>query len=125
MPDSTLVSSFWQKLTRDCFYDDCWLFQYRREPQYYHVQYAPYYTIGGKSIQAHRVAYELAYGPIPTGVVVRHRCAVGGCCNPRHLLLGTQKQNSWDRYAREWAGVEMGKLATYEDIPDWPPPPFR
>lgn len=121
MFDKEFAADFWPKLTKDCFDNDCWLFQYRRDSQYFHVQYAPYFVVGGKSIQGHRIVYELAYGPVPPGRVVRHRCGVGGCCNPAHLVAGTQKQNSWDRYAREGAGVELGALATYEDIPEYVP----
>jgi hypothetical protein len=50
--------------------------------------------------QAHRVAYELAYGPIPTGLVVRHRCDVPACCRPSHLELGTQADNVQDMVDR-------------------------
>ena len=111
---------FWSKLTKGCFDNDCWLFAYQRGG-YFHIQYAPYFVVDGKSIQAHRIAYRLTRGALPAGLVVRHRCGVGGCCNPAHLMIGTQQQNSWDRYARDWAGVEMGALATYEDIPGYVP----
>ena len=110
---------FWSKLIKGRFDNDCWLFRYQRDG--FHVQYAPYFVVEGKSIQAHRIAYALTYGTLPAGFVVRHRCGGGGCCNPAHLVLGTQQQNSWDRYAREWAGIEMGVLATYEDIPEYRP----
>lgn len=111
---------FWSKLKKGCFDNDCWLFQYQ-QGGYFHVQYAPYFVIDGKSVQGHRVAYVLTYGAPTAGLVVRHRCGVGGCCNPAHLLPGTQKQNAWDRWAREWAGIEIGELATYEDVPGYAP----
>jgi hypothetical protein len=49
---------------------------------------------------AHRVAYELFYGPIPEGQVVRHKCDYGLCCNPAHLLVGTQADNLADMRSR-------------------------
>lgn len=49
---------------------------------------------------AHRRAWEDAHGPIPAGLVVRHRCDTPTCVNPDHLELGTQKQNVEDRDRR-------------------------
>ena len=45
---------------------------------------------------AHRVAYELFYGPIPEKMQVNHHCDVRHCINPKHLFLGTQSDNMRD-----------------------------
>lgn len=45
---------------------------------------------------AHRIAWELANGPIPAGLVVRHMCHNRRCVNPAHLLIGTQADNIHD-----------------------------
>lgn len=55
----------------------------------------------GKHEQAHRVAYIITYGEIPKGegyhgTVVRHKCDNKRCCNPDHLLIGSQSDNMKD-----------------------------
>jgi hypothetical protein len=54
---------------------------------------------GGKTVEAHRIAWLLVKGPIPDGLSVLHDCPRGDnllCCNPRHLWVGTQAQNMAD-----------------------------
>ena len=58
------------------------------------------FKIKGKGVRAHRYAYELTYGPIPTGLCVLHGCDTPLCVNPEHLFLGTQKENAMDREAK-------------------------
>lgn len=49
--------------------------------------------IAGKQYRAHRVAYELAHGPVPDGLVLDHLCRVRSCINPDHLEPVTQLVN--------------------------------
>lgn len=47
----------------------------------------------GKTQYIHRLSYEMAYGPIPVGMVIDHLCRNLPCCNPDHLEPVTQKVN--------------------------------
>jgi hypothetical protein len=58
-------------------------------------------TVGGKTLKAHRVAYELRYGPIPDGLVACHRCDTPSCINPAHLFIGTHGDNARDRESKQ------------------------
>src|SRR5689334_14600143 len=51
----------------------------------------------GKTWFAHRLAWEVKHGPIPDGLVLRHRCNVRRCCNPDHLVPGTRAENNADQ----------------------------
>jgi hypothetical protein len=55
---------------------------------------------GAISISAHRLAWEMAHGPIPEGMQVLHRCDEPRCCNPDHLFLGTASENMADMRAK-------------------------
>ena len=57
--------------------------------------------VGGRILGAHRQAYEAENGAgSADGLVVRHRCDVPQCVNPRHLETGTQADNVRDREER-------------------------
>ena len=51
----------------------------------------------GRSVGAHRLAYEMVNGAIPDGMCVLHRCDTPSCVNVSHLFIGTIKDNNLDR----------------------------
>ncbi len=48
----------------------------------------------GKTIHVHRLAYELAIGPIPDGLVIDHLCRHRWCANPYHMEPVTSRENT-------------------------------
>jgi hypothetical protein len=87
--------------------DECWLFDgpvsnkagHRR----FTLSFQPSKGEKQKGVGAHRFMYELTHGAIPEGLLVRHSCDNPGCVNPKHLLVGTHKQNTQD-------AVERGRM---------------
>lgn len=49
---------------------------------------------------AHRVAWVLANGDLPSDKMVLHKCDVPRCINPDHLFLGTAMDNSRDMVSK-------------------------
>ena len=75
----------------------CWIWQKGRSDDGYGK-----IRVDGKDRGVHCVAWELANGPIPEGMVVIHNCGNEirnkSCCNQEHLKTGTRKDNhnDWD-----------------------------
>ena len=51
----------------------------------------------GRDHYAHRLAWEIAKGPIPDGLCVLHECDNPPCFNTDHLFLGTRADNNHDK----------------------------
>lgn len=47
-------------------------------------------------MRAHRISFLIYNGSIPDGMNVLHSCDNPPCTNPKHLFLGTQKDNIMD-----------------------------
>ena len=54
-------------------------------------------NIDNQRMKAHRAAYLILVGEIPTGFFVCHRCDNPSCINPAHLFVGTHSDNERDK----------------------------
>lgn len=57
-------------------------------------------SVRGRAIRAHRLAYAQEHGPIPAGMVVRHKCDNPPCVKGEHLELGSNWDNQQDKVVR-------------------------
>lgn len=89
---------FWAKVNRPANEDECWLWLGAVGGG--RIKYGRYFVGGGKTTQAHRAAFFFAFGWVPERGVVAHKCDVGLCVNPGHLVAMTQAENMRDCAAK-------------------------
>jgi hypothetical protein len=65
--------------------------------------------LNGKNTKAHRAAWLVYCGTIPTGMCVLHRCDTPLCVNPHHLFLGTKLDNNLDKIKKKRNGPPNNK----------------
>ncbi len=80
----------------------CWEWQGSRKHK------LPYgnFTFRRKPFLAHRVSYEIYIGPIPSNMIILHKCDNPPCVKPEHLYAGTYLDNHKDKMARGRCKVE-------------------
>lgn len=100
------IERFWSKVSRTDDLDSCWEWKAKTVGNGYgQISIGGRPENGGRFIMAHRIAYELELGEIPEGLRVLHTCDNPSCCNPRHLFVGTDKDNAIDKMKKgRWRG---------------------
>ena len=105
--DSGITARFWTKVDQSGGPDACWPWTGGRKETGYGNFFVKRDTPGKNGrmlfVNAHKFAYLISKGDVPTGMVVRHTCDYPPCCNPVHLIPGTMKMNIAD-------GIERGRI---------------
>lgn len=98
----TLEERFWREVWPEPN-SGCWLWSGAIRDGYGR------FRVGRKKITVHRYAYETLRGPIPVGLIVRHKCDNPACVNPDHLEPGTHVDNvaDMDKRGRRSVGENM------------------
>lgn len=73
----------------------CWIWQGSKDAYGYGQAY-----LAGYSRKAHRLAWQIFNGDIPSGFCICHSCDVRSCVNPLHLFLGSVADNMRDMTAK-------------------------
>lgn len=109
---NAFIARFFTKYSQS---SGCWLWQAGCTPRGYGMVNLGRLADGTQqTTYAHRVAYVLAHGDIPAGMVVMHSCDTPACVNPAHLSLGTQADNVSDGVRKghyRLAGARRRKVA--------------
>src|SRR5215472_8243260 len=96
--------------------DGCWLRNHSVTSRGYSMVSKVRTDGKSSSVGAHRLAWILTFGPVPEGMVVRHKCDRPNCVRPDHLELGTQSDNARDRIHRGRDSVSRLNMVSAEAI---------
>lgn len=94
-PVRDLQERFWENVDKS---EGCWDWTGYKSHGYGRITVGP--RRNQKTWSAHRLSWTLAFGEIPLGMVVCHRCDNPSCVRPDHLFIGTQQDNIRDMVAK-------------------------
>lgn len=102
--DERQIDAFWSKVGITDNPNECWEWRGARSSHGYgNVR------VNKRYMHSHRVAFTLANGDIPDGLIVMHICDNQACCNPRHLVLGTTAANYTDMLIKNRQGFHKNR----------------
>lgn len=114
LTDSEFIKRFWCKTDRSVGERNCWEWKSANNGHYGFI------TFQGKSLYAHKVAYELAKGKIPEGCFISHTCGNTLCINPAHLFANHDRK-PLNRVELP-AGTRFGRLVVLKEVNQCKPP---
>jgi len=99
---------FWSKVSKS---EGCWEWLASLDSRGYGNFGMPREDGSGRFImqRAHRVAWQLEHGAIPSSMVVCHSCDNRKCVNPAHFFLGSQRDNMADCVKKNRLGDRSGE----------------
>jgi hypothetical protein len=106
-PNILIINSFWGRVKKT---DKCWFWTGGKNKSGYGK-----FKFWGKYYVASRVAYFLYYNKQPGQLLVCHACDTTICVNPKHLFLGTYKDNSQDRI-KKFGTLRPGAKLSWEIV---------
>lgn len=99
----TLESRFWGKVEKT---SRCWNWKGCKDKNGYGSIFV---KSPNKTMSVHRLSFKLANGFLPRKLDVCHTCDNPGCVNPKHLWVGTAKENIQDCIKKKRFSDHHGK----------------
>jgi len=107
-----LAERFWAKVKRGAP-GKCWEWTAKKNNMGY-GRIGVRKEAGHSFMLAHRLSYELEYGPFEADAWVLHKCDNPGCVNPEHLFLGNQSDNVRDMHSKARGRSTIGPTEALE-----------
>ncbi len=113
-PEGNTIADFWAKVVKGGE-EECWGWTAAKDKDGY-----GFFWWENVQVRAHRFMAEKVMGLEIKGVMVCHTCDNPGCVNPKHLFVGTARDNVIDCHSKKrsrWSR-RRGKELTEEEYAD-------
>lgn len=101
------IERFWSKVDKTSNPNGCWEWKANKLKAGYGK-----FKFQGKTFSSHRFVFLILRGNIPNKFCVLHKCDNPSCVYPKHLKLGTFKDNMQDKIKKGRANSVKGEKVT-------------